>query len=366
MPPSAATEERPVAERVAYVARPTVQVDGQEVALVTEMLRAVTVHEAEGGLSSLSLTLSNWGVAGGGIGYLFNDAQPLALGSVLKLYAGESSAPRALFEGSVHAIEAAASVGTPPEISFLAEDKLFNARMARRSAVYQDMAPADVVRRVASGLGLEADVGDLGGDSATWVQLNESDLAFLRRLLARHDADLQISDRVLQVRRIADRERGTLRLQMYSQLQRVRVIADLAEQVTEVGVSGFDAASGQSYQAWSQGAALGPGQGRSGASLLASALMSRREHLAPLACRNEAEARALADAAFDARVRRFVRLHGSTEGNAELRVGTVVEITGLGARFDNRYAVIEATHRWDLQRGYQTDFVAQCAYLANP
>ena len=364
MPPNVTTEERPVAERVAYGARPTVQVDGQEVALVTEMLRAVTVHEAEGGLSSLNLTLSNWGMAGGGhIGYLFNDDQPLTLGSVLKLYAGERSAPRALFEGSVHAIECAASVGTPPEITFLAEDKLFNARLARRSAVYQDMTPADVVRRVASGLGLEVDVGDLGGDSATWVQLNESDLAFLRRLLARHDADLQLNDRVLQIRRIADRDRGTLRLQMYSQLQRVRVIADLADQVTEVGISGFDAANGNRFQVSSTGTVSGPG---SGASNLAAALGQRREHLAPLACCNESEARALADAAFDARARRFVRLHGSTEGNAELRVGTVVDITGLGARFDNRYAVVEATHRWDLQRGYQTDFVAQSASLNTP
>jgi uncharacterized protein len=362
MPPDT-TLERPVAQRAAYSARPTVLVDGQPNDRVTEMLRACTVREAEGGLSSLSLTLSNWGVAEGGIGFLFDVGGPLALGSTLKLHAGENAAPRALFEGQVHAIEAAASVGTPPEITFLAEDKLFAARLARRSAVYEDQPVAEVVRSIAGRLGLRADVGDLGGDSGTWAQLNESDLAFLRRMLARHDADLQISGDTLQVRRIADRERGTLRLQMYSQLQRVRVIADLADQVTEVGISGFDAASGNSFQANSTGTATGPG---SGATLLSQSLGPRREHLAPLACRNEAEARALADAAFEARARRFVRLHGSTEGNAELRVGTVVDITGLGARFDNRYAVVEATHRWDLQRGYQTDFVAQSAYLANP
>lgn len=364
MPPDS-TAERPVAQRVAYAARPTVLVDGTPNERITEMLRACTVREAEGGMSQLSLTLSNWGMVGGAIGFLFDAGGPVALGSTLKLHAGETSAPRALFEGQVHAIEAAASVGTPPEISFLAEDKLFAARLARRSAVYEDQSPTQVVQTIAGRLGLRADVGDLGGDSGTWAQLNESDLAFLRRLLARHDADLQISDDTLQVRRIADRERGRLRLSMYSQLQQVRVVADLADQATEVSVGGFDAAQGQAFQARSEGAAAGPGQGRSGASLLAT-LQPRREHLAPLACRNEAEARALADAAFDARARRFVRLHGSTEGNAELRVGSVVEVDGLGSRFDNRYAVVEATHRWDLSRGYQTDFVAQCAYLANP
>ena len=94
--------------------------------------------------------------------------------------------------------------------------------------------------------------------------------------------------------------------------------------------------------------------------------MPRSEHLAPLACGDEAEARALVDAAFDQRARRFVRLHGSTEGNAALRVGTTVRIDGIGRRFDNSYAVVEATHRYDLISGYQTDFVAQSAYLAAP
>jgi uncharacterized protein len=362
---TAATAERPVAQRAAYSARPTVLVDGQPNALVMSMLRTCAVHEAEGGLSSLAMTLSNWGATAGGIGYLFDAGGPLALGSAVKLGFGETTSPRVLFEGEVHAIESSAAVGAPPEITFLAEDKLFAARLTRHSTVYSELTPAQVVERIAARLGLQADVGDLGGASSTWAQLNESDLAFLRRLLARHDADLQINGDTLQVRRIADRERGTLQLTLFSQLQQLRVVADLAEQATEVSVSGFDAAQGSAFRATSRGSAAGPGHGHTGAALLAT-LQERSEPLAPLACRNQAEAQTLADTAFDARARRFVRVHGSTEGNAALRVGTVVEIAGSGRRFDNRYAVIEATHRWDLQRGYQTDFVAQSAFLANP
>jgi hypothetical protein len=358
-----ATAERPVAQRAAYSARPTVLVDGQRNDQAIEMLRACVVREAEGGLSSLSLTLSNWGMAQGRIGFLFDAGGAIGLGTRLKLYFGETSAPRALFEGEVHAIEAQAAQGTPPEICFLAEDKLFAARLARRSALYADMRPADVVQQVASRLGLQADIGELGGDSGTWAQLNESDLAFLRRLLARFDADLQWSGEQLQVRRRAERERGTLNLSMYSQLRQLRIVADLAEQVTEVTAGGFDLATGSAYRARSSGAMAGPGSGRNGASLL-QPLQPRAEHLAPLACRNEAEARALADAAFDQRARRFVRAHGSTEGNAELRVGTTLRIDGVGRRFDNHYAVVEATHRYDLLSGYGTDFVAQSAYLA--
>ena len=267
MPP-VSSPERPVAQRAAYSARPTVLVDGQRSEPVMQMLRSCVVREAEGGLSSLSLTLSNWGNVQGRIGHLFNDGALIDFGTRLKLYFGETSAPRAVFEGEVHAIEAHAPMGAPPEITFLAEDKLFAARQARRSALYADMTPADVVQRIASNLGLQPDIDGLDGSSGTWAQLNESDLAFLRRLLARFDADLQLSGDALQVRRSAERERGTINLSMYSQLQQVRVIADLADQVTEVSASGFDVAAGSSYSASSRGAMLGTGAGDSGSSVL--------------------------------------------------------------------------------------------------
>lgn len=361
--PEQRTPERPVAERAAYSARPTVLVDGQRDDALMSMLRACVVREAEGGLSSLALTLSNWGLSDAGLGYVFDAGGTLALGTRLKLYVGESTAPRALFEGTVHAIEARADQGAPPELSVLAEDALYAALLARRSALYADCTPADVVRRVAERLGLAHDVGDLGDTRANWAQLNESDLAFVRRLLARCDADLQISADTLQVRRAADRERGTLDLTLYSQLTRARVVADLSSQTTQTTSAGFDLLNGRAVAASSRGAAAGPGSGRSGAELL-QRLQARSEHLAPLACDNADEAQALADAAFDQRARRFVRAHGSAEGNAELRVGSQVRLHGLGRRFDNSYAVIEATHRWDAISGYQTDFVAQSAYLA--
>lgn len=71
----------------------------------------------------------------------------------------------------------------------------------------------------------------------------------------------------------------------------------------------------------------------------------------------------MAAAAFDQRARRFVRLDGVAEGNARLRVGTHVEVSGLSPRFDNTYYVVEARHRYDLQTGYRTEFVGECAWL---
>jgi phage protein D len=58
-----------------------------------------------------------------------------------------------------------------------------------------------------------------------------------------------------------------------------------------------------------------------------------------------------------------VRVAGTAEGNAALRVGTHVTLRGLGPRFDNVYYVTRACHRWDVASAYETDFEAECAFL---
>lgn len=358
------TAERPVSSRTAYSARPTLRVDGQALPALDDLVRTFSVTEAEGGLSSLSLGMGNWGMVDGSLGLVFDAGSAIKLGARVQLYAGETSGPTEIFDGQIHAIEASGSVGAPPGLLVLAEDKLYAARMQRRSRTYENKSVEDIVRAIAGDHGLGVDASGLPGTSGLWVQMNESDLSFLRRVLGRSDCEMQVVGSTLQVRSSADMDRGTLDLTLYSQLQEVRVIADLSQQVTEVRARGFDPANGSDFNTTSTGAQTGPGSGRSGASLLQELGITRSENLGALPCRNEADAKALADAAFDQRARQFVRLHGRTEGNAGLRVGTRVNLHGVGRRFDNRYAVVEARHRFDPTSGYVTEFVAQSAFLA--
>jgi hypothetical protein len=38
----------------------------------------------------------------------------------------------------------------------------------------------------------------------------------------------------------------------------------------------------------------------------------------------------------------------------------------VGRRFSNTYYVTKCRHRFDLTRGYETDFTGECAFLGNP
>jgi phage protein D len=349
-----------------YTARPTVRVAGREDRRLSELVIGLEMRESEGGMTALELRLSNVASLTDATAELaFEDEEIVALGSELAVYGGDENAPQEIFSGVVTGLEAEFPRNAPPELVLLAEDGLQRARMTRRTAVHNDLSIASFAREVASDLGLTPRITGFTATLGTWVQLNESDLSFLRRLLLRHDGDVQVVGSELHVSPRGDVRRGDeLELHLYSQLREVRIVADLADQVTKTTVTGWDLAQGRRVRAESRGSQPGPGTGRRGDQILLEALGEERdEHLGELAAATQEEAQALADAAFDRRLRRFVRVEGTAEGNPALRVGTWVKLQGISRRFDNTYYVTSACHRWDVTEGYATDFEAECASL---
>jgi phage protein D len=144
----------------------------------------------------------------------------------------------------------------------------------------------------------------------------------------------------------------------------VRVTADLAHQATAATVAGWNAVDGAAAQGEASSlTGAGPGQGRSGPDWARDVFGERSEHVGGVAVASDAEADAIAAAALDQRARRFVRAEGTATGNAELRVGCHVTLSGISPQFDNTYYVVHARHLFDMNEGYRTEFQAECAYL---
>ncbi|HEU0014731.1 MAG TPA: contractile injection system protein, VgrG/Pvc8 family [Longimicrobium sp.] len=350
-----------------YTARPTVRIDGQPNAQLDELMVAMEMTETEGGMSALELTVQNTqpGEGGGPSGLAWEGGDVLALGKAIAIYSGDEREPREVFRGVITGLEGVWPLDGAPELVVLAEDALQRARMARRTAVHENAKISDLAGALASRLSLTPVITGLTDGLGTQVQMNESDLAFLRRLLADRDADLQVVGTELHVSPRGDVRRGTVELEMRptGQLLAARALADLSHQATEVTATGWDPAQGARISASSTGAHAGPGSGQKGADALREALGERKEHVRELAVLNDAEARALADAFFDQRARRFVTVEATAQGNPAIRVGTHVTLKGMGPRFDNTYYVVRCTHRFDPQDGYMTHFEGECAFL---
>jgi uncharacterized protein len=356
--------EAPLSERAVYTARPTVRIDGRESETLNELLVAMEMTESEGGMASLELTVRNIADDAAGRGaFAWEDAEVLDFGKTLAVYAGDEREPREIFRGTVTALEGVFPRGGTPELVVLAEDALQRARMARRTAVHEEASIARLARDLAGRLGLTPVVTGFSDSLGTQVQINESDLAFLRRLLAERDGDLQVVGEELHVSPRAEVRRGSVELAMHGQLLRARVLADLAHQASQVTVTGWNPARGARISVASTGAHAGPGRGATGSDTLQRALGPRTEHAREVAVLDDAEARAVADTLYDRRARRFLTVDATAQGNPALRGGTHVSLTGLGPRFDNTYYVVRAVHRFDTKEGYLTDFEAECAFL---
>lgn len=358
--------ETPLSPMAVYTARPTVRINTQAYPKVSELMISMEMTEQEGGMSSLELRVSNVASDPSGSANLaFDDDQIMKLGATIAIYSGDENSPQQIFSGIITGLEGSFPQDQPPELVVLAEDVFQRARMNRRTEVHDNVSISDLAHDLAGQLSLTPVVTGFTTPIGVHVQLNESDLAFLRRILRRYDGDLQVVGTELHVSRRADVQRGTLELTLNSQLRSARALADLAHQVTEVTTGGWNSVQGQRVKGTSMGSSLGPGSGQTGSQVCRDAIGVRSRHVGHLTVSTDAEAQALADATFDSHARRFVYVEGSAEGNPALRVGTCVKLAGLGGRFDNTYYVVRTSHHFDQDHGYETSFEAECAYLGS-
>ncbi len=338
-----------------FSARPNIRLDGElHRALGETDLQALVVEETTLGLFRCEANFLNWGEDG----FVYFDRNLFDFGKTLAVEFGPPGADGPVFAGRITGIEAQYPPDRPPEIQILAEDRFQDLRMARRTRTFEDVSDEDVIREIASKHGLNVELDLSGPTYPTLVQFNQSDLAFLRERAAAVDAELWMDNRTLYIQARGRRNAGELALTWGKELLEFSVLADLAHQRSRVRVSGWDpsnkAAIDEPAEAGAVEAELAGGRG--GGAVLAEALAAHDEPEALATPIGVEEASALAEAHYRRRARGFVRGFGVAEGHARLRVGSRLELKGLGTFFDGPYYVTLARHSFSLGEGYRTAF----------
>jgi phage protein D len=341
-----------------YASRPRISVEGTEEPALGQQLQALFIEETTAGLCRCEATFVNWGPKSGKVGFLYFDRALLDFGKKIKVEMGGGDGAGKVFEGRVTGLEGRFTGSRPPELLVMAEDRLQDLRMTRRTRSWEQSSDADVIRKVAQAHGLRADVDVSGPTHRVIAQVNQSDLALARERARAAGAEVWIEDDTLKAKARPDRGAGSLTLTYGEGLHEFSVAADLAHQTTGFTVAGWDVASKQAVQPQATSSVVSAelNGGDSGSDILERAFGKRPQQVVHDLPLNEDEARALAEAHYARAARRFVVGNGIAEGDARLRVGAELELKQVGPLFEGKYFVTRVRHVFDPLQGFRTAF----------
>lgn len=331
--------------------RPSIEIDGRPQPRLEAALLSYELADRIDSMARAELCFGNWG-GEDHPGFQHFDRGTLEFGKTLVIKQGDAR----LFEGRITALAADYPEGAPPQFSVLAEDRLQDLRMTRRTRCFAQASLGDVARAIAQDHGLTPKVGVTAPVVPLLAQLNQSDLAFLTDTARRYDADVHVEGQTLIV--AAARQFTAAKLAWAGTLRSFSVIADLANQRSAVVATGWDVArkAGINHRADKAAAAQEVGQDEAGADILARALGDRVETLAHQLPADESEARQVAEAAYRQMARNFVTGEGVCETDALVRAGARLELSGLGPLFDGAYRALSVTHVFDPEHGARSEF----------
>lgn len=266
----------------AFVSTPVLTVSGTAKPDVAANLIAMTVEETIVGMYSCEIRLGNFGFDNGAPGYVYLHRDVLDFGTPIAVTVGPPAGSRQIFAGKISALQADYPAGEQAQLLIFAEDGLQDLRLTRRTRTFEDMSTEDIATQIASEHGLTAATYLDGPTRKVSAQLNQSDLAFLRSLARRDDAELWLDGTSINLLRRPDRAGTAINLTYGAELLSFSVRADLADQCSTLGVTGWDVSAKDAISETADSSALGSELATgdtAGASVLATAFAPRTEYL---------------------------------------------------------------------------------------
>ncbi len=313
----------------------------------TTALQSVTVTQSADGLDHAELALVNWGERDGGEpDYVFQD---LKLGDEISVEMGGD--PRAVvFRGHLTALEERHGYDGPPLLILLAENAAHKLARIRKSRAFADQSIDDIVGTLAQEAGLQTDV-QVSSATGTWHQLNESNLAFIRRLVQPFHLPIRVVDnRTLRIRPHQPASQP-IEMDTRRQAMRVRMSADLNHQYRTLRTAGYNLATAEAVDA-SATALSPPPSGSTAASTLADLGWESEANQPQPFISTQTLADDYAKAGFNHRGGGFIKGDISCEGRPDFAVDGEIKLSGVTPRLEGVYAISRCIHRFDTRNGY--------------
>lgn len=241
-------------------------------------------------------------------------------------------------------------------------DKTHRLTRVRESNTYLKQSYSDIVKKIASSRGLSADVDSTSIKYEHVIQANQTPWEFLQYMAAKVGYDVYVKEDKLYFKKHVKISGSGIKLERGQSLAQFSADASVAFQVKNVNVRGWDPKTQKAIvgkaTAGTNKFEAGLGEPKSGVDIAKATLSSPDEtHIGHWPVVDQNEAKILAEALAYDMEREHVHAEGVTiEGMPNIMPLELVDIQGVGKRFDGKYLVTSTTHRYDGQEGYTTTF----------
>ena len=278
-----------------------------------------------------------------------------AEGSAVELSLGYIDDLTKVFEGEVTGITAIFPGDTAPSLEVQCHSYMHRLRRSVRTKTYLKLKDSAIAAQVARGAGMsiQAKVSKVTHDFV--LQYNQTDLEFLLERASRIGFELLADGKMLQFREAGDAGTVALKLSAADTLLSVTLREELLGQGDSVTVRGVDM-TGKAIVGKAAAGDVTPGAARSGPKLSRKAFGATETLVVDRPLATKADADAFALSILNGRARAFVTGSGKSVGLPALRAGGVIELDGLGAKFNGKYYVVQSTHALAHDAGYTTSF----------
>jgi phage protein D len=301
-------------------------------------------REGLGALDSLTLSIEPWDAA-------VELKKKIGLGKPYVIEIGEK---KVKFEGFVVSLEYQ-DEGRGRTLHVQGLDALFKMRQNTHARVWQAMATDKVVKEIANEYGLTPKVAALAVTPLFEMQSGETDLDFLLALARRYHCSVRTVGKELRFQPLHVAAAGkALEVTLGDDLTSFRMAYSLANQATQVTVSGWDDIKDKQIKAVSKGAKLKKiSKGETGPATYKKALGAAEIVIDNVPLTTEVEAKAHADAVHQRLAFGFASGTLVMRGNDEALSGKTVKVSGAGD-LNGEYLATETVHRIDRHGGYTT------------
>lgn len=228
----------------------------------------------------------------------------------------------------------------------------------KKTRSFADSTDGKIVDTIAKEAQVSVKLTDPGVKLPYVMQHNQTDLAFIHERARRIGYEVYVSDNTLQFQPVQlKNEAGitlTLGVDMLNMFPRLTAVS----QPSEVTVQGWDVTKKEAILAKAAvGDELSTMKGKSSGPSTANKSIGKSTFPfvnQPVFSLAEAEKMALGK--FNKAALAYIEGEGVCYGRPDLKVGTVVNLEGMGERFSGQYYITSVKHIWRNKSGYRTRF----------